>query len=220
MLRLEYATNASGSVVVESVGSGALAYEFGVSIEKSTTGAVGISYYQTGADDLIYAERAPGGGWTLTTVDADGRAGRYSDLAYDAAGRPHISYWVFDGEFSGRVRYAARDDAGDWIIADVGTLSTVVGGRLGARKITAIELDANEVPHIMYGDRDEILYATRNGGKWVSTRVVTAGANQLGQLVEFDLDAQDRPHLVYFETTGGEPGAPSLAGLVFYGTVN
>ena len=216
---LEYATNAGGDIVVENVGTGPMAYEFGVSIEIAPTGMIGISFYRDGADDLIYAERAADGTWGLTVVDTEGRTGRYSDLAYDAAGRPHISYWVFDAGSAGRVRYARRGDDGAWSSQDVGTRSAVTGGFAGARKITNIELDADEVPHIMYGDRAEIVYAIRAGGGWSTTQVLAAGDRPLGQLVEFDLDGDGRPHLVTFEVTGTEGGLPSLAGEVIYGTL-
>lgn len=222
---LEYATNAFGDIRVENVGSGPIAYEFGVSIETTPDGAdnsVGISYYKDGADDLMFAERTagPDGTWTQTAVDTDGRVGRYSDLAYDAAGQPHISYWVFDSANAGRVRYATRSSDGSWTTEDVGVLSDVQGGFTGARKITAIELSADGTPHIMYGDRAEIIYSIKGADGWSPTQIVSAGTLPLGQLVEFDLDPQDRPHLVYFEATGSEAASPSLTGEVFYGTVN
>ncbi len=219
---LEYATNAFGEIRVESVGSGPIAYEFGVSVETSINGQVGISYYKDGADDLMFAERGagPDGSWTQTTVDTDGRVGRYSDLAYDTAGQPHISFWVFDGANAGRVRYATRDASGSWAVEDVGTLSDVQGGFTGARKITAIELSSDGTPHIIYGDRAEIIYTVKGDEGWSPTQIVSADATPLGQLVEFDLDPNDRPHLVYFEATGSEPRSPSLTGEVFYGTIN
>ena len=219
---LEYATNAFGDIRVENVGSGPMLYEFGVSIEVAPEGVVGISYHNTTDEDLIYAERAPGPGgtWSAATVEAQGNTGRYSDLAYDAQGRPHISFWVFDSRNAGRVRYATRAEDGSWTIEDVGELSNVEPGQLGARKITAIELDSGGVPHIMYGDKAEIKYAIRAGGNWGESLVRTAGSRPLGQLVEFDLDAGDTPHLVFFEATGREGSLPALAGEVFYGTMN
>jgi hypothetical protein len=220
---LEYATNLFGDIRVENVGSGSLAYEFGVSIEVAPDGTVGISYYKDGADDLVFAERPPGdpSQWTLTVVDTQGRVGRYSDLAFDDAGNPHISYWVFDDAISGRVRYATRNADGDWSTEDAGTLSDLAGGQLGARKITAIELGSDNVPQIMYGDRSEIVHGQRQtDGTWSAAQIVSAGDRPLGQLVEFDLGPDGRPHLTYYEVTGTEPGLPALTGEIFYGTAN
>ncbi len=214
---LEYATNAYGKTRVEEVGSGAIPYEFGVSVEVGGNGIVGISYYDAGEKSLKYAERSAGesGSWSIETVQADGDSGRYADLAYDSDGNPHLSYWVFQGANNGVVRYARRGADGAWQIEDVGVLSELEAGFVGARKITAIELASDGTPQIMYGDKSKVVYATRNSdGGWTNDIVVEAGDRPLGQLVEFALDGNDQPHLTYFEVTQASP----LEGIVYYGT--
>ena len=214
---LEYATNAFGDAKVEEIGTGPIPYEFGVSIEIDPDGNVGISFHNAGPQDLFLAERGagPDGTWTIATIDADGDVGRYSDLAYDAAGTPHISYWLFTGPNAGEVRYATRDAGGAWQITTVGTLSDVEAGFTGARKITAIEVDADGQPHIMYGDKSQLVYATPGGdGAWTATVVREAGDRPFGQLMEFDLAADGTAHFTSFEVTQGSP----LEGVVFYGT--
>ncbi|MFQ5970835.1 MAG: hypothetical protein ACE5Q3_00795 [Alphaproteobacteria bacterium] len=214
---LEYATNAFGDIVVEEVGSGPIPYEFGVSIELGRDGVVGISFHDSSV--LHYAERGPGpgGNWTVKTIDEEGDVGRYSDLAYDPAGNPHISYWRFDSTNGGTVRHAWRDEGGAWQAEDVGTLANVESGFTGARKITALEVDASGTPHIMYGDKAEIVYAVRGqGGGWSRQVAFSSPDARLGQLVEFDLDAEGRPHVTYFEVTNPNP----LEGTVLYGTAD
>ncbi len=214
---LEYVTNAFGDQRVEEVGSGAIPYEFGVSVEARSDGVVGISYYNAPEQSLNYAERSAGenGSWSIAKVQADGDSGRYSDLAYDKDGNPHLSYWVFTGSSNGVVRHAWRDGDGAWQIEDVGELSAVEPGFTGARKITAIEMTSDGTPRIMYGDKSKVVYATRNDdGSWTNTTVVEAGDRPLGQLVEFALDGNDQPHVTYTEITQGSP----LEGIVFYGT--
>ncbi len=211
---LEYATNASGDPLVEKVGSGPIPYEFGVSIELAANGGVGISYFDANTQDLRYGERNPGegGDWSIETVFADGDSGRYSDLAYDADSAPHISFWTFESRSSGTVSYAWRDGSGLWRQETVGTLSDVASGMTGARKITAIELDAAGVPHIMYGDRSGIFYAVRGGdGTW-SRQEALSSDGRFGQLVEFALGSDGKPHVTYFEVTKPSP----LEGTVFY----
>lgn len=214
---LEYITNAFGDPRVEKVGSGAIPYEFGVSVEVGGGGVVGISYYDAPKSSLMFAERGAGenGSWAITLVQSDGDSGRYSDLAYDPEGNPHLSYWVFKGANDGVVRHAWRGADGAWQIEDVGELSAVEPGFVGARKITALELANDGTPQIMYGDEEKVVYATRNSdGSWTNATVVEAGDRPLGQLVEFALDGNDQPHVTYFEVTQGSP----LEGIVFYGT--
>lgn len=214
---LEYITNAYGDPRVEEVGSGAIPYEFGVSVEAGKDGIVGISYYNEPERSLNYAERGAGesGTWSIAKVQADGDSGRYSDLAYDKDGNPHLSYWVFTGSSAGVVRHAWRGGDGAWQIEDVGELDAVEPGFTGARKMTAIEMASDGTPQIMYGDKAKVVYATRNSdGSWTNTTVVEAGDRPLGQLVEFALDGNDQPHVTYTEITQGNP----LEGIVFYGT--
>lgn len=214
---LEYVTNAFGDVRVEEVGSGAIPYEFGVSIEIDPDANVGISFYNADPQDLFLAERGagPDGAWTIQTIDTDGDVGRYSDLAYDNAGAPHISYWQFTGANTGEVRYATRDSSGDWTVTTVGTLSDVEAGFTGARKITAIEVGTDGQPRIMYGDKSQLVYATRAAdGAWATTVVREAGDRPFGQLMEFDLAPDGTAHFTSFEVTQGNP----LEGIVFYGT--
>lgn len=219
---LEYVTNAFGGVLVEEVGSGAIPYEFGVSIEVGSPGTgggvVGISYYGANTQDLRFAERGPGiaGPWIIETVAEAGDVGRYSDLGLDSRDEPHISYWSFETGQSGTVNYAWRNIDAEWQIEEVGRLENVEAGFTGARKITAIEVDRDNRPHIMYGDKSQIFYATRgDDGTWTNELVLAAPGN-LGQLVEFALDNDGRPHLTYFEVTNPSP----LQGKVFYGTTN
>ncbi|RMF78077.1 MAG: hypothetical protein D6737_15975, partial [Chloroflexi bacterium] len=226
---IEYATNAFGDIRVEQVGSGPNEYEFGVSIETAPNGIVGLTYFQcprscesvnADSDDrnLVYAERSagPDGSWTLTQVDTEGDVGRFSSLAYDADGNPHISYYVADSPSSGTVRYAWRDADGTWQFEDVGTVDNLMIGFTGARKITSLVLDADGVPHIAYTDRDTVTYASRTGdGEWTTQDIMTADEANLGQLVELALDSNGTPHLTTFDVTNPRP----LNGNIYYGTI-
>ena len=212
---IEYVTNAFGEVKVERVGSGPQPYEFAVSI-KVGQGVVGISYFDAGSADLVYAERGAGaaGTWTLTTVDSGGDVGRYSSLAYDSKGAPHISYLSVTGGATGIVRHAWRE-GGAWKTEDVGTLDKIQAGMTGARKITAVALDADGNPHIMFTDRAVLKYASRENGAWSSTTVFENKGNKLGQLVEFALDSNAMPHVTFFELTSG---SGPLFGDILYGS--
>ena len=212
---LEYATNAYGAARVEQVGSGPLPYEFGVSIEVAPGGAVGISYFDAGDADLGYAERAPGesGGWTITTVDSGGDVGRYSSLAYDGEGNPHISYFAATGGGGGMVRYARRGADGTWGTEDIGPLADVRPGMTGARKITSLAIDGAGRPHVMFSDRAVVVYGARVNGRWSINTVFESSNPPLGQLIEFALDGQDRPHATFFEVTS--TSGPLMGDIVY-----
>ena len=149
---IEYATNAFGRVVVEQIGSGPQPYEYTTSIAVRGDGVVGITYSDERNRDLVYAERSPGqnGAWTLTVVDGEGDAGRYSSLAFDRAGNPHMAYFRDDGGTSGTVRYARREGNGNWQVSDIGSLNNVVSGMVGARKITSVAIDGTGRVHVVF----------------------------------------------------------------------
>ena len=139
-----------------------------------------------GDADLGYAERAPGeaGGWTITTVDKGGDVGRYSSLAFDRNGNPQITYYSPTGGGGGMVRYARRGADGRWGSDDVGPLSDVRPGMTGARKITALAIDATGRPHVMYADRAVVVYAALVNGRWSTNTVFESSNASLGQLIE------------------------------------
>ena len=213
---LEYATNAFGAPRVEQVGTGPLPYEFGVSIELAPDGSVGIGYFDAAEADLGYAQRAAGetGGWTLTTVDSEGDVGRYPALAYDDAGNPHLSYFAAKGG-GGTVRHAWRGGDGSWQTEDVGPLADVRPGMTGAHKITAIAIDGAGRPHVMFTDRKSVFHGVRESAGWTTTTIFESTGATLGQLIEFALDGQDRPHATFFEVTST---SGPLMGDIIYAT--
>ena len=200
---VEYATNAGGSLVVSQVGSGPINYEFGTSIALGPDGAPGITYYNDGEKRLEFAFLGPDG-WSVEVVDANGDAGRYSALAYDANGNPHISYFVARSRESGTVRYASWDGS-QWQIEDVDNLENIRMGHIGARKITSLVIDTDGEPHLAYSDQDLIIYARKDADGWTMQEVVTAGDQPLGQLVELALDGDENPHLIWFQPTSFSP---------------
>lgn len=198
---IEYGTNAYGDTIIEQIGSGPILYEFGVSIEVAPDGAVGLTYFDTNTQDLIYATRTPGreGQWTLETVASEGDSGRYSDLHYDADGVPHISYFQFEPTFrSGTVMYATKSD-GTWVLKAVNPLNLITPGRFAARKVTNIDQSSDGSIVIMSGDAAEILYASQVDDGWSVSQAYVATGRELGQIVEFALDGSDRPHAVFHE---------------------
>jgi hypothetical protein len=214
---VEYATNAYGGIRVEQLGTGPIVYEFATSIDIRDDGVIGVTYFNDRDLDLVYAERSAGedGTWTLTTVESEGDTGYFSSFQFDAEGNPHISYFNRGAAFTGTIRYAWRDSAGEWHFEDVGELEDARLGMQDARKNSGIALDADGNPHIIYSDRGAIFYAIRGENGWTSSTVTTTDEADFGQLVEWALDSNGLPHLVYFLVTGR---TGMLSGDIIYGT--
>ena len=208
---VEYYELIDGEWVVEEIGSGPTEYEWNVDLQVADDGTVGMTYFATVEQDLIFASRPPGGTWSLETVVSEGNVGRFSSFIFDADGAAHISYW---NEFTGQVEYATNS-SGTWETSSIGGLDSVVEGFEGARRITSLALDADGGVVVAYSDTSGVWLARQTAdGAWESEQVVTAGSLPLGQLVTLAVDSANVPHLSYFEVTGNGP----LTGEVVYVT--
>jgi hypothetical protein len=202
---LEYATNASGEIVVEAVGSGPLPYDFPPSIAIAPDGTVAISYFDLSQQTLFYAERGADG-WTLENLGAEGW---FSSLAFGPDGVPQIAYFVPISDPRGEVYYARRESSG-WMTESIGELDNVSIGFGGASQLVSLVVDGDNQPHIMYGDKSHIFYAHRDASAW-QTQIAVEQVS-LGQHIDFALDAEGIPHLVFYVLEQSRP--PN--GEVFY----
>jgi len=207
---VEYYELGAAGWEIEAIGTGPVAYEFNVALAVHPGGEPALTYYDTAAAELRYAART-GGTWAIETVDADGDVGRYSSLAFDAAGVPHVAYYELQTNTSGAIRYATLTADG-WTVETIDTLSRVRPGFTGARRIASVAIDSAGVPHVAYSDEAGLHYATRTSSGWDTTQVVTPGESPLGQLVSLAIDDSDRPHMTFFELTQADP----IDGVVYY----
>ncbi len=208
---VEYYELVGDEWIVESIGSGPIEYEWNVDLQVAPDGTVGITYFQTSEADLVYASRTPGGSWEIETVADTGDIGRFSSFAFDDNGYVHISHW---NTTTSEVTYSTNS-SGSWETAAVAELSAVEIGMEGARRITSLAFDADGSPVIAYSDTSGIWLArTSADGSWESEQVVTAGDNELGQLISLAIDDSGTPHLSFTEVTGHGP----LTGQIIYVT--
>lgn len=112
--------------------------------------------------------------------------GRYTSLALDVAGNPHISYYALNGT---TLKYAYKDASG-WHIETLDTASVNAG--------TSIALDSSGYPHISYDSRlgwTGLAYGYKDASGWHLGRV---DRNTTDSFNSLKLDANNLPHISYF----------------------
>ena len=96
------------------------------SLARGPDGALHVGYYDRTEGRLKYARRDPAGAWLSYPIDDDGDVGRFTTLALDRAGVPHVAYMVVQtasGDRTG-LRFAAASgptpsSGREWRIQDV-----------------------------------------------------------------------------------------------------
>jgi hypothetical protein len=165
-----------------------------VSLAIDAMGRLHISYRMSDTPKpsvaLRYAYR-DGDGWHLETIDADGDVGEHSSLVLDAAGHPHIAYYV--GYPYHHLRYASRGTT-TWYIerawpdGDVGRFPSLV-------------LDGEGWAHISCHCRlpsgwTALCLVARDRTTW-RLSLLTEGAAFVGVGTSLALDRAGRPHITY-----------------------
>ncbi|MDA1349126.1 MAG: hypothetical protein O3A47_09725 [Chloroflexi bacterium] len=206
-----YFQDDSGKWEVEQVDSGPQTYKYATSVAVDPNGAPHITYFDQSRNDLVLASRNDGD-WTKETVDSEGDSGLFSSLVIGADGRYHVSY-LFKGATFGAFKYATRGpDDTEWVVTEIDRLNNLKYGFVGARNITSLALDSEGRPWITYSDEKHLKLAVWDGSEWGISTVVDAGSKTQGQLVSLGLDADDQPHIAYFEVTNKSP----LDGVIKY----
>ncbi|MBI3609709.1 MAG: DUF11 domain-containing protein [Nitrospirae bacterium] len=194
-LSLRYATNVSGSWVIETVD--VEVGGFGTSIAFDSSGKVHISYTERGL--LRHATNASGS-WVTETVDSGVGTvvGSYfPDIALDKEGNVHISYsWIggFGWDWMDRLRYATNA-SGSWVTEDVDS-------NIHA-SYTSVAIDSLSHVHISYYDsaNKDLRHATNAFCGWVTETVDSNGS--VGQFNSIALDSSNNVHISYFDDDSG-----------------
>jgi hypothetical protein len=174
---LKYATNASGSWVIDTVESG-LGVIYGgcrfTGMVLDSSGKAHISYLDDTNLDLGHATNASGS-WATEIVPSPALMGGTS-VALDSLGKAHVGY-------SGETVKVATDASGSWVTEEV---DPVEGADI------SIAVDSSDKAHIGYNGGGSLKYATNASGSWVTT-ALGPGAGS----ISIALDGSGKAHMSF-----------------------
>jgi hypothetical protein len=129
-----------------------------------------------------------GENWQIETAEADNWVGKYTSLALDSDGNPHISFW---DEINGNLMYAYFD--GESWQAEMVDDSARVG------QYTSLALDSEGNPRISYYDQTNhtLKYASFDGESWETETIDSV--NWVGEYTSLVLDSEGNPHISYYD---------------------
>lgn len=162
------------------------------SIALDPTGYARITSYDNIAGSLVFVAWN-GIGWEIQPVTTVGDQGEYNSLVVDPDGTPHVAFTADDP--SNSVKYACRDQYGDW---QVSLVDTPPGNPAGI----SLAIDDGGFPHISYSTPSEIRYAHLEGSSWTVEIVdaIDTGLNELD--TSLALDQFGYPHIAHCMCSG------------------
>ena len=173
---------------------------YGISMALDSSGNQHISFYNNTDSSLMYAA-FDGTSWEVEEVDNEGSTGRYSSIAVDHEGNPHIAY-VNESTTPRQVLYAHHNGT-SW--------STEVVDTPYYAYDTSIELGSDGTTHITYavynssGNHYNLRYSYHNGTEWVQEDVMDYGStwsstySGTGRNSHIKLNGTGVPHVVFYD---------------------
>jgi hypothetical protein len=195
---IRYASRSGSGWVIEEVDNGPVNTSGNTSLALDSQGRPHMSYALSivigVGTQLKYAHNS-GGGWVSEVVDSGAFVSFVSSLALDAQDRPHLCYIVSTGFES--TLYHAVLSGGTWVREVVNGEATVGPG--------IVRVGSDGVPRIVFktGFPSVLQLAMRQpDGTW-TTEAIDGGANLVATGIAFVLDANDRPHVSYYDYNSG-----------------
>ncbi|MEM9847125.1 MAG: T9SS type A sorting domain-containing protein [Bacteroidota bacterium] len=174
------------------------AYYYGplaIALDAEGKPAIAVHHHD---DEDEYVYRWDGVFWEALPIPSEGHDGWDNSLAFDSQNNIHTSS-IDPAQFGSGdgVEYAYYD-------GNVWTKESIQAGPAKYEFSTCIQVDQNDVPHLVFYDDigDNLVYANRVSGEWANETV----ANKGGMFASLVLDANNLPHISYYEQVEGEAG--------------
>ncbi|UCE73246.1 MAG: hypothetical protein JSV56_09440, partial [Methanomassiliicoccales archaeon] len=133
------------------------------------------------------------GVYNVTLEVGEGEVGKFTSIAIDSGGKPHISFY---GPEHQDLKYAKIGWA--WHVWDVETVHTPndVG------QYSSIALDTNDTAHMSYYDltNGDLLYVNGTYGSWNLPETLDSSGN-VGQYTSIATDDNNNVHISYYDYT-------------------
>lgn len=123
------------------------------------------------------------GHWPVNYVDS---------LVLDSSGNPHMVYYDFTGEETGRLLYVVEGEDGAWSVETIETTGTT-------DPYPSLALSPSGEPHVCYFNATALIHAWLTGEGWRHEIVDTVG----GMHVSSAFDSSGDLRLVYYSSTAG-----------------
>jgi len=184
---LRYTTNKSGLWAHETVDNSDFT-GFDNSIVVDNLENVHISYVDWDSEDMMYAKRPAGGGWTLEAVEY---GGEFTSIAVDSSGFPHIAYCNYKS-----VKHAVYTGL-SW------NLETVHDNNFSV-EYTSIAIDSMDKIHIAFLNRlnYDLIYASNCANSFAIETVESIGS--VGVYASIDIGPSDSVHIAYYHKSDKE----------------
>jgi hypothetical protein len=189
--RIERKTGAAGSYSqIDTVGANTTGYN-DTDLVPETSYYYRIRAYNAGGDSG-YSNEANDQTlprWSIQTVDSTYNVGRYTSLALDSSGNPHIAYYDYTTDPDHRDLKYAKWNGSSWDIATVDTTGYAGSGGI------ALDLDSSNYPHIAYydGQNNDLKYAEWTGSIWNKQTIESTGL--IGDNLSMLLDSSGNAHI-------------------------
>ncbi|MBN1568685.1 MAG: hypothetical protein JXA73_12630 [Acidobacteria bacterium] len=188
---LKYATNASGSWIIEIVDNvGSTGHYPSIAIDQWNNIHVAFD----GSSGRTYAVRTGPGAWAFSGLPSE--VGSNISLALDSEGKAHISSKGTSGGVEA-VKYTTNR-TGDWITTVVDKAAAMKAGTY-----SSLALDPTGNAHITYYDDDTqgLKYATGTLGNWSHSFLFPPGKK--GSQSSIKADASNNLHISYYDKDTG-----------------
>ncbi len=187
---LYHATNASGSWLTAVVESGTDVGDRN-SIGVHGDGTIHVSYRDYDKNLLRHAVRKPAGAWKhVTLAEKGGLGGFENDLALDASGHVHITYY---NSSESRLEYLS-DSGGDWA-------TEVLDDKYDAGSVNAVAVTPDgktlHAAHVAY--KTKKLVWLRRGASGIE-RVEIDSKSVPGEQIDLAIDGGGAAHIAYYDT--------------------